>query len=119
MWYRSQQICIQLGNMKSAFFTISNGVRQGGIISPKLFSIYMDDLSIMLIKSGLGCHIDNTCVNHVFYADDLCIMAPYAITLQAWLNICHCYSITVDLSFNALKSLCFAFTPKSYKLSLP
>ena len=56
--------------MKSAFFTISNGVRQGGILCPRLFSVYMNDLSIMLIKSGLGCPINNTCVNRVFYADD-------------------------------------------------
>ena len=71
MWYRSQQIRTQWGNMKSAFFfTISNGVWQGGILSRKLFSVYMY-ISNMLIKSGLGCHIDNTCVNHMFYADDL------------------------------------------------
>ena len=104
--------------MKSAFFTISNGVRQGGILSPKLFSVYMDDLSKMLIKSGIGCHIDNTCVNQVFYADDLCKMAPCAIALQVLLNICHCYSVTVDLNFNN-KSFCSTFIPKLYKLSLP
>ena len=36
------------------FFTISNGVRQGRILSPKLFSVYMDDLSKLLIKSDIG-----------------------------------------------------------------
>ena len=96
---------------------------QCGILSPKLFSVYMGDLSNMLINSGLGCHIDNTCVNHVFYTNDLCIMTPCAITLQELLNICHCnsncYSIAVNLNFNPLKSLCFAFTIKLYKLSLP
>ena len=76
VWYRCQQLCIQWGKTKSSFFTISNGVRQGGILSPKLFSVYMDDLSNMLIGSGVGCYIDNVCVNHVFYADDLCLMPP-------------------------------------------
>ena len=42
-----------------------------------------------------------------------------AIALQELLNICHCYSITVYLNFNALKSFCFTFTSKLYKLSLP
>ena len=51
---------------KSLFFTITNGVRQGGILSPKLFSIYMDDLSKMLNDSGIVCYVDNVCVNHVF-----------------------------------------------------
>ena len=46
-------------------------------------------------------------------------MAPCAIALQELLNICHRYSITADLNFNALKSFCVAFTPKSFKLSFP
>ena len=119
-WYRSQQLCIQWGKTKSLFFTITNGVRQGGILSPKLFSVYMDDLSKMLNNSGMGCYVDNVCVNHVFYADDLCLTALCAIVLQQMINIvCHRYSIIVDLNFNALKSFCFAFTPRLYKLCLP
>ena len=55
------------------FFTISNSVRQGGILSPKLFPVYTDDLSKLLINSGTGCFIDNVCFNHVFYAYDLCL----------------------------------------------
>ena len=118
-WYRSQQLCIQWGKTRSSFFTISNGVRQGGILSPKLFSVYMDDLSNLLISSGIGCFLDKVCFNHVFYADDLCLMAPCAIALQELLNICHRYSITVDVNFNALKSFCVAFTPKLFKLRFP
>ena len=51
IWYRCQQLRIQWGKTKSSFFTISNGVRQGGILSPKLFSVYKDDLSNMLIRN--------------------------------------------------------------------
>ena len=47
-----------------------NGVRQGGILSLKLFSVYMDGLSKLLINSGIVCFIDNVCFNHVFYVDD-------------------------------------------------
>ena len=112
-WYRTQELCIQWGNMGSSFFNISNGVRQGGILSPKLFSVYMDDLSNILVSSGVGCFLNNVCFNYVF----LCLMAPCAIALQELLNICHRYSITADLNFNALKSFCVAFTPKYFKLS--
>ena len=56
--------------------------RQCGILSPKLFSVYMDDFSKAFIDSGVGCFIDNICFNHVFYAGDLCLMAPGAIALQ-------------------------------------
>ena len=43
----------------SDYFCISNGFRLGGILSPKLFSVYVDNLSDKLIKSKIGCHIDN------------------------------------------------------------
>ena len=66
----------------SSYFNISNGVRQGGILSPSLFAIYMDDLSSLLNTSRIGCHISDVCINHVFYADDLCLMVSCAIALQ-------------------------------------
>ena len=116
-WYRTQELCIQWGNMRSSFFNISNGVRPGGIFSPKMFSVYMDDLSNLLISSGVGCFLNNVCFNPVFYADNLCLMEPCDIALQELLKICHRYSILADLNFNALKSFCIAFTPKSFKLS--
>ena len=46
-------------------------------------------------------------------------MAPCAIVLQQLINVCHRYNIIVDLNFNALKSFCFTFTLRLYKLCLP
>ena len=79
----------------------------------------MDDLSVILLQSRIGCHIDNLCINHAFYTDDLCLMAPCAIALQELINLCYDYSIEIDMNFNALKSYCIAFTPKLYKLTQP
>ena len=103
----------------SLYFTISNGVRQGGILSPSLFAVYMDDLSSLLNTSRIGPHIDDVCINHVFYAGDVCLMAPCAIALQELINVCYQFSNEIDLNFNASKSFCVAFTPKHYKLLLP
>ena len=103
----------------SPYFTISNGVQQGGILSLSLFAVYMDDLSSLLNTSRIGCHIDDVCINHVFYADDLCLMAPCAIALQELINVCYRYSNEIDLNFNATKSFCVAFTPNHYNLLLP
>ena len=110
---------MQWGKTKSILFTKPNGVRQGGILSPKLFSIYIHDLSKVLNDSGKGCYVDNVCVTHVNNADDICLIAPCAIALQQLLNICHWYSIIVDLNFKSLKSFCFTFTLKPYKWCLP
>ena len=40
-WYRQQTIwlCVKWGRNTSSFFAVSNGVRQGGILSPFLFTL--------------------------------------------------------------------------------
>ena len=47
-WYRSQHVCVKWGSVVSSNFTVLNGVRQGGILSPWFFNIYIDDLSSIL-----------------------------------------------------------------------
>ena len=61
--------------MCSAYCIFSNGVRQGGILSPKLFSVYVAELSRALSAAKTGCVVDDIFENHVFYADNLYIMA--------------------------------------------
>ena len=103
----------------SDYFYVSDGVRQGGILSPKLYSVYVDDLSDYLVKRQIGCHIDNVCVNHVMYADDICLMAPSPAALQKLINICYDFSIQNNLSFISTKSFCMVFKPRLYNLLCP
>jgi len=36
---------IKLGKLLSEPFRVTNGVKQGGVLSPYLFAVYLDDLS--------------------------------------------------------------------------
>ena len=45
------------GNSALIVFYATNGVKQGGIISPILVNVYMDDLSISLNNSDIGDHV--------------------------------------------------------------
>ena len=47
-WYRTQNTCVRWGTACSEMFTVSNGVRQGGILSPLFCNVYMDGLSEIL-----------------------------------------------------------------------
>ena len=87
-WYCNQTMCIRWGSVISDVFTVTNGVRQGGILSPLLFNFYMNDLSVLLSKIPAGCYSGNTVINHLMYADDLVVFAPSAKDLQKLLNIC-------------------------------
>ena len=48
---------VRWGATTSTQFTVSNGAKQGGIISPILFNVYMDDLSVALNSSGIGGYV--------------------------------------------------------------
>ena len=109
-------MCIKWGQATSGFFTISNDVRQGGILLPRLFTVYVDDLSKQLIDARSGCFIEHRCINHVMYADDICLLAPSALGLQRLLDVCYSFSQCNDIVFNSLKPVYVVFRLKRYKL---
>ncbi len=74
-WYRDHRMCVRWNNSLSQTFPVSNGVRQGGVLSPILFTIYVDDLLCGLERLGVGCHWKSAFVGAVFYADDLALLA--------------------------------------------
>ena len=92
-----------LGNI----FPILCGVRQGGVLSPLLFSVYVDDLIRELHLSGYGAYVCNLFVETIFYADDICLMSGSCFGLQKLLDICSDYSLKWDILFNPTKSHLF------------
>ena len=112
-WYETQTMCVRWGNNVSDEFTVSNGVRQGGILSPRLFSIYIDDLSIALNAMRIGCSINNELINHLMYADDMVLLAPATSALQQLLRECHRFGIEHDMVFNPKKSAVMIFKNKN------
>ena len=49
---------------------------QGSILSPVLFNVFMNDLSVQLSDSQSGFHVNSIWINHLLYADDLSLTAP-------------------------------------------
>ena len=112
-WYEKQTMCVSWGGTTSAMFNVSNGVRQGGILSPYLFNVYMDDLSAALNKSQVGCIISDSIVNHLMYADDLVLICPSPAALRRLLTICTKYGIDHDIKYNSKKSAVMICRSKS------
>ena len=57
------------------FIINSNGVKQGGILSAIIFNVYMDQLSVKLNASNIGRDIGGVFLNHIFYADEICLIS--------------------------------------------
>ncbi len=66
----------------SSQFSTSNGIRQGGVISPVLFCVYMDALWKRLEAKGFGCWSGNHYFGAVGYEDDLKLLSPSARALR-------------------------------------
>ena len=79
----------------------------------------VNDLSKKLNTSMVGLHMCNICINHIFYADDLCIMSSSPAGLQMLLNICASYALENGIVFNHKKSMYTVFKPDKFKLACP
>ena len=96
---------VRWNNSQSRLFKCSNGIKQGGVLSPILFCIYMDELLGRLKDSHLGCHIGNNFMGALSYADDLTILAPTLCAAQKMLNICQQYAHDFNVIFNSSKTI--------------
>ena len=91
------------------WFPIQCGVRQGGVLSPYLFSVYVSDLIFELRTSGSGAHIGKLFMGCVLYADDIVLMSPSCYGLQRLVRICEKYGLKWDIKFNPCKSQVITF----------
>ena len=89
---------IRWGNSCSTKHLVTNGVKQGGILSSSLFNVYMNNLSLSLNHSGVGGSLGDNLINHLCYADDLCLMALSSPGMQKLLDTCDAYATSHQLS---------------------
>ena len=79
---------VKWANELAEIFTVANGVKQGAVISPLLFKIYIDNLFIELKQLGLGCHVGPTFAGAFSYADDVVLIAPSIYALMKMISVC-------------------------------
>jgi exonuclease III len=103
-WYEKTFTCVKWGDAISQLVKLSVGVRQGGVLSPFLFAVCVDDILIILNKSNLGCHIKSTCFNAFMYADDLLLLSISVCDLQQMIDLCKAELDWLDMIINVKKS---------------
>lgn len=116
--YTNNQMCISWNGVISDLFIAENGVKQGAVLSPILFCVYLDDLLILLSKAGVGCYLGSQFVGALAYADDLVIITPSATAMRKLLSICEDYAHQYDIAFNASKSKWMAIVPSNRRQML-
>ena len=112
--YTNQKLQVKWNNCISAKFNVTNGVRQGGILSPLFFSVYIDDLLVKLKNNAVGCHIGNHYVGAFGYADDLILLCPSVSGMRKMIRVCEDYANDHSILFNGKKSKYLVFGNYNY-----
>lgn len=75
----------------------------GGLTSPKLFNLYVNDLIVELSSMRVGCRVDGVCCNNISYADDMVLLGPTAGSITEMLKVCEAYAVSHGLIYNVKK----------------
>ena len=116
--YLNQSCYIRWNSVESSSFLVKNGVRQGAILSPSLFCVYLDTLLVRLRDAGVGCHVGGSFSGAFGYADDVTLLAPSRQALQIMLDICENFSASHSMLFSTdpvpakSKTKCLFFSRK-------
>ena len=102
----------------SRCISVRCGIRQGGILSPLLFNIYIDSVIHALRVYDVGCHFVDVYVDCIAYADDIILLRASLINLQKMIDICSDQGSKLDIQFNPSKSCLFKTKP-GYNQLLP
>jgi hypothetical protein len=115
-WFSLGETCIKWGSYYSNFFRLSCGIKQGGVLSPHLFAVYIDSISSKVQQCGTGCFVKSTSVSMLLYADDILLLSPSVSSLQQLLHVCKRELQILDMPINVKKSMCMRIGPRSNNL---
>lgn len=116
--YSKSNCFIKLGSEKTKTFRYSRGVRQGCILSPLLFNLFINDLP----KSLLNAHRTDPFIlpngdklSSLLYADDLVLISKSSEGLQNCIDVVSSFCKSWHLSVNHKKSKVLIFKRKASK----
>ena len=87
-WFNKCFTCVKWNTAYSDMFKLNCGVRQDSVLSPYLFSVYVDDIIEQIVKESIGCVFRSTVLSIILYADDILLLAPSIDSLQRLVNMC-------------------------------
>ena len=102
--YQDMSSCVRSNGFTSDWFPVLQGTQQGGVLSPYMYLIFINDLIDRLVKCPFGLtmySINCTCPTA---ADDMVLLSLSNAGLQSLMNICFEYSTKFRYTYNASKS---------------
>jgi hypothetical protein len=94
---------VRIGNCFSRYYDLLQG--QGGILSPWLFTVFVNDLITLLHSARVGVVVYGMYYGSPMYADDLTMISRLENGLDLMLNLLVDYGLTWRIIFNQTKTL--------------
>ena len=116
--YSKSECCVKADTMRSEYFNYNRGVRQGCILSPLLFNLYLNDIPSRLQNTqGLDPITlpNGSRLNLLLYADDLVLISTSTVGLQRSINSLHQFCKESLMSVNTQKSKVMIFQKQCRK----
>ena len=112
---------LRINSRMSRTFHTYRGVKQGCILSPKLFNLFINDLPDIFLDCQHLCNPislgDETRISCLMYADDLILLSETKEGLQTCLNRLSQYTKKWDLKLNLKKTKVLIFQNKGKRTS--
>ena len=94
----------------------ASGLKSKRVSGKAEYCIYVDSLVQILKDAGIGCHIRDSFISILLYADDMCLVAPSLKGLQRLLRLTENFCSTWDIMLNPKKSKNMHFGKKADSL---
>jgi hypothetical protein len=107
-YYKISQVMVKVDGQVSETFRTTQGVKQGGILSPFLFNYFMDGLLRDCCALGVGALLGKNNVSVLAYCDDLLLLSPVRNHMDKLLKTCFTFAKSWKVKFNAKKSISFS-----------
>ncbi len=103
--YKDLTAVVTLDDVTSEPIRMSQGLKQGCVLSPLLFALYISDLGKQLEESGKGYQIHGVTIPGLFFADDMALVARSEGELQELLDMTGAFGRSMDIEFSGSKSV--------------
>jgi len=102
--YASVKCAVRVNDYTSEWFDVKSGLKQGCLVSTTLFNLFLNDISELFEQSNMGVKINGKIISHLFYADDLVLIAENEEDLQHLLTLLSKWCDINNMNINTDKS---------------
>ena len=108
-YFSDSSTVVSVNGVRSQSFKTTEGVKQGGVISPHLFNFFINGLVTEIKSINVGALLGDLNVSIVAYCDDIILVSSSEKHMRMMLESCERYAGDWKLEYNPLKSVAYSY----------